>query len=61
MCIRVSQEQLHSAVVIEDQNNIFCKHYNLSFFGQHSCTNISGRKFTQKEPRKHFVLIRTLV
>jgi hypothetical protein len=36
MCIHVSQQQLHSAVVIDDQNHIFSKHYSLKFNVQYN-------------------------
>jgi len=61
MCIHVSQVELHSAVVIEDQNHIFSKHYNLNFMANTAVQTLLGTMFTQKEQTKYLVLVRTLV
>jgi len=57
----VSQEELHSAVVTEDQNYIFSKHYNLNFMANTAVQTLLGTKFTQKEQMKRLVLVITLV
>ena len=57
----MSQEELHSAVVTEDQNYIFSKHYNLNFMANTAVQTLLGTKFTQKEQMKRLVLVITLV